>query len=509
MNIAFRVDSSFIIGTGHVMRCLTLANSLKDLGHECIFICRDFDGNLNYYITSLGYKVVELSHEIEPIKDDYSSWLGTSYLQDIEDCQNGIKDKSIDWLMIDHYGIDIVWEQKMRPFVNNIFVIDDLANRKHDCDILLDQNYVSNMENRYDELVPNSCKKLIGPTYTLLRKEFSQTKKARFIREPNRILVFFGGSDPTNETEKAIHLLTNIPFLEKWQIDVIVSNSNPNRFKIKELCNQYPTINYHCQIENMAEMMAKASFGIMATGSTTWERFCMGLPAITTIVAENQMEIAKSLSKLEIDTILHSITELNEEVISKFIDNIEVKRDRMIEMVDGYGAFRATAHIVGRLRDIQVEDLPIILEWRNQDSIRKYMYHYELIEWENHVNWFEKVSNDNGIKNKIFEVNNLPVGVVTFVTKEESQAEWGFYIGDQNAPKGSGMLLGELALDLAFHSLNIKKVYGEVIDFNQKSKIFHQNFGFTLEIILRDHYIRENNRYDVYVYSLTKEYYKK
>lgn len=192
-----------------------------------------------------------------------------------------------DICIIDHYDIDREWERKIRPFVKKIVVIDDLANRIHDCDLLLDQNVVPNYEHRYDDLVPAHCVKLLGPRYLIMREEFIRERKSlpNKMSGVNRILIFMGGSDPTSETLKVLTALTQHQIFQC--VDVVVGNSNPHKTKIKDICMK-EGYHFHCQIDYLASLMAKADFSIGAGGSATWERCFVGLPSSSSIVAENQ-----------------------------------------------------------------------------------------------------------------------------------------------------------------------------------------------------------------------------
>jgi UDP-2,4-diacetamido-2,4,6-trideoxy-beta-L-altropyranose hydrolase len=205
-----------------------------------------------------------------------------------------------DLCIIDHYEIDEKWEISIRPFVKKIMVIDDLANRKHDCDLILDQNLVPQFENRYDHLVPIGCKKLLGPSYLIMREEFveQRQKVSRQAFKMERLLIFMGGSDPTNETEKVLCALKNSKQQFK-HVDVVVGNSNLRKEFILNFCKKEGW-HYHCQIDYLALLMAKADFSIGAGGSTTWERCYVGLPSSSTIVADNQKISTETAASLEI-----------------------------------------------------------------------------------------------------------------------------------------------------------------------------------------------------------------
>ncbi len=319
MNIFFRVDASEEIGTGHVMRCITLADELQSNGANIFFICRELKGNLIGYIEDKGYKVFTLknvtdiqSKSIESLREtkncssikNHFDWLETTWQEDANQVRKIIRDffenegNKIEWLIVDHYALDEKWEKKLRPYTKKIMIIDDLANRSHDCDLLLDQNLCENMERRYDELVPRKCQKLLGPQFALLRPEFKEARKNLKKRDGQvkRILVFFGGVDPTNETVKALQAIQMLETSD-ITIDVVVGKSNPHKNQVAKYCNSMPNTNFYCQVENMAELMAQADLAIGAGGVTTWERCYLGLPAIVLTTANNQKNIINAVSK--------------------------------------------------------------------------------------------------------------------------------------------------------------------------------------------------------------------
>jgi UDP-2,4-diacetamido-2,4,6-trideoxy-beta-L-altropyranose hydrolase/UDP-4-amino-4,6-dideoxy-N-acetyl-beta-L-altrosamine N-acetyltransferase len=419
--------------------------------------------------------------------------------------------KQIDWLIIDHYGIDISWEEMLKPYVKKIFVIDDLANRKHDCYMLLDQNLVENYEHRYTNLVSSTCLTLLGPKYALLRKEFREISNKNLQRDDNRILVFFGGTDPTNETVRVVSILEKLPFISNWNIDVIVGNSNSNKEKVKSICERNRNFSYYCQIDNMAEMMAKATIGLMAGGSSTWERYSVGLPALIIAVAENQVEISKFLQSRNFDNFLGVSGELSEaklaELLTSYLNDVNVKK--LVPLFDNHGYTEIIQFLLGDLREIKEEDIELLYMWRNQSFIRENMFYHLEIKWEEHCNWFyHKRYNDN-FHARIFEYSGEPIGFVSFQVNEmDNSAQWGFYIGRKNSSRGMGTLLGKLALNFGFTSLELTKVIGEVLPFNEKSLRFHDRLGFYLEEIIKDRYERDGEHYDVFVYGLTKENWK-
>ena len=336
MTIFFRVDSSIQIGTGHVMRCLTLADELKLKSANVSFICSEGPGNLINHIGQNGYKAYCLPSGITREDDRKLS-------EDIL-ANHAVKP---DWLIIDHYNIDTAYESPLRKFAKGIMVIDDLANRRHSCDLLLDQNYNKN-GSRYNGLVPENCIQLLGPEYALLRLQFREAREnlKRENNEVKKILVFMGGADPTNATGKVLKAIKmlNRPDITTY---VVIGIANPHREGIRQLASQMPNTVCYINVDNMAELTVSADLYIGAGGITTWERCCLGVPSIVIVIAENQRSATESLAEDGVVMNLGWDKGVREgaitDAIRQLIGNSQQRKTmskRSLEIVDGDGVGR-------------------------------------------------------------------------------------------------------------------------------------------------------------------------
>lgn len=298
MNIVFRVDASIHIGSGHVMRCLTLAHALQERGGNIIFLCGDLPGHMAKLIEQLGFTCQLIpSHNRKKIE---RRWSDAHQEQHAQVCLQYLQ-APIDWFVIDHYGFDESFERAIRPITHYIFVLDDLANRRHEADMLLDCNIRSNMTTGYQNLVPKHCKLCLGPSYALLRKEFhfwSQRIKNRQ-GDYRHLLLFFSGSDPDNVTTTAlnavIHLQKKRPHLSA---DVVIGQHNPYREQLQKLCSEKSYLRLHVQTQEMAKLMAHADLALGAGGSSHWERCRLSLPTLACTLADNQKATTQALARL-------------------------------------------------------------------------------------------------------------------------------------------------------------------------------------------------------------------
>lgn len=299
MKVVIRTDATNQIGTGHFMRCLTLAEGLKKQAAHICFISRNLPAYLREMLTTKDMEFILLDGNANGTDElNHSHWLGSSQAQDAQATVQVMSDQVWDWLIVDHYALDNRWESVLRQSVKKIFVIDDLADRQHDCDLLLDQNYYADMETRYIGKVPRNCQLLLGQRYALLREEFADTYKHLRVRngQVRRIMVFFGGSDVTNQTQKTLDAI-KILAKQDIMVDIVVGASNPHKEKVKQQCNDMPNVQYHCQVSNMAELMNCSDLAIGAGGATTWERCVLGLPSLTLVFADNQLQTTADLAE--------------------------------------------------------------------------------------------------------------------------------------------------------------------------------------------------------------------
>jgi len=302
VNIVFRVDASNDIGTGHVMRCLALANTLREKQANCLFVSRLHSGHLLEMIKSQGFNVEALPNmevaecstsaklRLSSAAPSHAAWLGADWAIDAQQTEAAIGKLDIDWVVIDHYGIDASWERRLKAIANHIMVIDDLADRVHECDILLDQNWFGDAgKSRYQDLIPKQCVELLGPEFALIRPVYSKAREHRPKREGSvqRILIFLGGSDSENLTLRVLEALQKNDLLS-LVIDVVIGVNHPDPNSIEDFVSTRPGSTLHYSLPDLANLMLHADLMIGGGGSTSWERMCLGLPSIVISIADNQ-----------------------------------------------------------------------------------------------------------------------------------------------------------------------------------------------------------------------------
>jgi len=303
MKIAFRTDASLQIGTGHVMRCLTLADAMRKRGAKTTFICRPQKGDMIDWIGRQGHAVKALSPVDESFtttaEPKHANWLGTDWISDANQTKIALGGQLMDWIVVDHYALDERWETALEQNTRRIMVIDDLADRAHNCDLLLDQN-LGHTPQHYSGLLRRSTQTFIGPKYALIRPEFAQWRDYSLQRRDQLIiknlLITMGGVDLMNATGQVLDALFKCKLPADLNITVVMGLKAPWHVQVQEQALHMP---HHTVVltgvSNMAQLMAQSDLCIGAAGSTAWERCCLGLPTIQIILAMNQIGISGAL----------------------------------------------------------------------------------------------------------------------------------------------------------------------------------------------------------------------
>lgn len=324
MKVLIRADAASHIGIGHVTRCVSLALALEAEGCDVTFITKVFDTSTDTMLRKHGFKVVTISPEPGSTKAGqktiYKDWLLETQQADWQRMRRVIGDGRFDWMVIDSYSIDQAWEVRAREVADRILVIDDLADRDHVCDILLDQNIGTEVQGVYAQKVNPGAILLLGTMYCLLRPEFGKASQTpvddrcnRFDCAESRVLLFFGGADQMNLTEKALSSLMPIQSESNFKLVVLVGASNKNRENLVRLCDEQE-IELHFDVENMAAFLNRIDRAIVACGFICYELAAMKIPSVLVPVSDIQSKVANALAKSGVARVLsqQSLDEPNE-----------------------------------------------------------------------------------------------------------------------------------------------------------------------------------------------------
>jgi UDP-2,4-diacetamido-2,4,6-trideoxy-beta-L-altropyranose hydrolase len=494
MKAVFRVDSSSKIGSGHVMRCMALAELLTETGATCVFVSRELKGNLIPLIEKNGYQVLRLSAPASQTAakagSGHQDWLEVDWATDAKETKNLLAENGLkpDWLVVDHYAIEKDWEASVRSSVGKILVIDDLADRPHDCDILLDQ--CATDLKRYASLIPASARQLLGPRYALLRSEFQKNRQPSTAKKSDafRVMLFFGASDPTNETERALKALSRIKD-SKFKIDLVVGAANPNKTRVLSLAQTMPNVTTHEWVPSISALMRESNLFLGSGGVTTWERCCMGLPSVVIAVAQNQVEQSATLAREGVIAYLGTSEETSEDAIYQAVASLwtnpqalQAYREKCGNVVDGLGTSRVARTMMApelSLRAAQITDMWKLYEWRNAEENRTQSFETETISRETHQTWFERVLKDSARALLIGQVEGKDVGTLRYDFSGNT-AHVSIYLAPGLGGRGLGTeILRAGTKWVATNHPEVEKLIAEIRPSNTASRMAFSKAGYT------------------------------
>ncbi len=429
MQIAFRTDSSSQIGIGHLVRCLVLADEFKRLGHHCTFICHYFPGHQGAMVEDHGHRLVLLPPIGGPTD---SSGIKVYAERDSEETRSALVSQKPNWLVCDHYGIDERWETALRGTAGRILVIDDLADRRHDCDALIDQNLFPDMNERYSDRVGSGTLLMLGPKYALLRGEFAARRRNldRRFNQPPRLFVGFGGADPANATERVVCALLGA-FGDTLEMVVVAGPANSRFDHLHVLWERNTNIRLCRSIKRMADCLAEVDLAIGGGGLRALERCALGLPSLIYAIADNQILPSKTLAGMGAARYMGTIEKLDTDelitTVRRFAADGQARASISragMEVVDGAGVDRVITKLSSwfhqniqmrqdiTLRPAELSDADTLLEWRNDPKTRSASKNTGIITREEHLQWLEKTIKNKRRKLLIAEERGIPVGTV-------------------------------------------------------------------------------------------------
>ena len=434
-----RADASVKTGTGHVMRCVALAQAWQDAGGRAVFAMAGSTPGLEE-------RLCEESCEVCYVQAQAGN------REDIEQTVAEARHRNADWVVVDGYQFEADFHDGLKRAGLKVLCVDDYGHAsRYSADIILNQNPSASAA-LYPEIQP-STKLLLGPRYALLRHEFTRfrAEPRHFAPACRRLVILMGGSDPENVTVRAIEAVA-LARIDGLQATVLVGAANPHFEALRRAVGPQSGIKVIRDARNIPELMAEADLALSAAGSTCWELSFFGVPSLLVDVAENQKAVAKQLDRFGCAIHVGDQTVSAEELakqLRRLCEDRELRSvlsERSRELVDGKGASRVASSMLAtnglRLRSVAAEDCRLLWEWANDPEVRASSFSASPIPWEDHVRWFQQKLADSG--SRIFVAENEsgdPIGQIRFDQRQDE--DWEVDVSIAREMRGQG-LAGEL-----------------------------------------------------------------
>jgi UDP-2,4-diacetamido-2,4,6-trideoxy-beta-L-altropyranose hydrolase len=370
--VLVRADAGARIGAGHVLRAISLVEELVERGAEAIFATCTLPAELRSRVARTGSRHVDLG----PLTGAGTAagdgaWPASSQHDDLHLIEQGCGTPAeFDITIVDHYGLDLTWEARARSFGGRVVVIDDLADRAHDCDVLVDQNwYGPHTAARYRALVPEGCLQLLGPRYAILQPDYRRLRaNRRPVRwPPQEICVSYGGTDPTGESAKVLEALAD-PLFAHLEVEVAVGSPHAATNDLRSLVEARDRTQLHVALPTLAPLLASADLSLGASGAATWERLCLGVPGLVTTTSDRQAGVTAAFAEAGIT---HWIGSADEATPHRYrealVQRLAEPLGDVLPLVDGFGAPRIAEALLPSpatalaLRPATEADLPTFL----------------------------------------------------------------------------------------------------------------------------------------------------
>lgn len=490
MKFAIRADASILIGTGHVRRMLALAHALRACGGDVSFICRDLGLDTGAMVRSQGFTHVLLAapsnDQIVPAsRAGHMSWAGVS--QDVDAAQTlaALTDIKPLWVVVDHYSFDATWHRTIRSTLGcRIAVVDDLADRALDCDLLIDHNYCDSHHNKYARCLKRNTHVLGGPRFALLGPEYADTTPRLVAKEVSSIGIFMGGVDANDVTSTVLDALDELEF--RKPLEVVTTRANPNLSKLQQRVSKRLNTSLTLDLPSLVDFFGRHDLHIGGGGGATWERSCVGAPTLGIAVANNQFEALMPMAAKKCLVALDMKEGANPVAVSKAISALcsdyELRRklaENAQQLVDGRGALRVALRCMLDtlyVRRAGYKDCGLMFAWRNHPETRAVSLNDAEIEWEDHVHWLDSVLQTPNRLLLVAQIGSIPVGVVRFDQVSKTRCQVSLYLDPQLHGLGLGkamLLAGErqLASDVSIDA--------QVVTGNTASSRLFASAGYT------------------------------
>lgn len=455
MRIAIRVDASPEIGLGHLQRCLALAAALRETGVECVFVTRDLGVDAADRIARAGHPV----HRLPPVGaapifgggPSNATWSQVAWSVDVGQTCDALAGTTVQWMVVDHYSFDARWHRTVADkLTTRIAVIDDLADRSLDSDLLIDQNLHGDHRRKYHDVLVHPVALLAGPRFALLDKAYATASRCSPAHPVRSIGIFMGGTDAREVSALALRACREEAGFE-GDIEIVTTSANPRHQALITFANQWPRTRVTLDLPQLTGFFGRHDVQIGSGGGAMWERCCIGAPTLVTVVAENQRTVVGELRRLGAVVTPDPVDDISPKALAgglrPLLDNAGLRQTLSATtqmLVDGLGARRVAAWLNAsnlRVRPATQADSVTVHAWRNHPATRQTSRQSAPISFDEHARWFDQVLTDPDRILLIGVIGELAIGVVRFDRKDDETCEVSIYLDPAMYGLGLGAAL--------------------------------------------------------------------
>lgn len=394
-----------------------------------------------------------------------------------------------DLLVVDHYELDRAYESAARRFARKIAVIDDLADRDHDCDLLIDTT-AGRKASDYATRVPDRIELLLGPNYAPLRPEFAvaRARRATHSRDHRRMIINFGGADPDDATSAVLAALATMTIPGDLHIDVVLGHGARHAAHVAAQFSSLPNqFQLHLDAPDMVSLITQADIAIGAGGVSALERCCLGVPSVLIVIADNQRLVSGSLAEANAAHVAHNGAEAAAFALALLEDRIalSIMGKCAASLCDGRGSARIASWIdpetakdglLVRLRPVTEEDEGMTLAWQRQPETRRLARDPRVPTTDGHHTWFTAKRSDPDCLFNIILHGDEPAGTLRMDRRAEG---WEVSIAIDAARHGVG--IGLAALALARRLVPEAPLLAQILPGNDASHALFARAGYMLD----------------------------
>ena len=409
-HMAVRLEANFKVGMGHLVRCQALLKLLLANDFNIYIFTSEKSDEIKNYVDSAISVIYMPFFESE---NDDANWI-KQYIR-----INNIKAK---YMIVDHYGLSAIWEEIIRSVITDVIAIDDLANRQHKSNYLIDSGFGRNKSD-YKSLCDEDTNFLLGEEYCLLREEFFISRnKAMEIRNDTSsirsILVSFGGTDPKNHTLKVVDYLSKLK--KDYDIHILTTSFNENIEKLMSFIESNGGIYMHCDVNDIVSLLLKVDFAVGALGGASIERIFLGLPSLCVTTENNQAYNAEVLSSLNVITLSSEnniYSDLRKCLSDDFMNQWHEMSNSCFKLYDGMGINRVAYNVFGikpkiNLLRMSESHCLQLFKWQCENGNRKYSRNESVPSLVEHQKWYGESLKSADRTMWIVEFNNIYCGYI-------------------------------------------------------------------------------------------------